>query len=141
MAPDEVWDRYVRPARWPEWSPQIRDVAFPASSVGPTVLAPGLRGVVRTVLGGRLEFVVDAVDPVGNETHRGDGRRAWAWTVQAARPRVPGARLHLVHEVRPQGEGTCTTLVTTGPALLVLAYAPAALLALRRLVRRRPTGR
>ena len=32
-APDAVWDRYQRPDRWHEWSPQIRSVDYPGEII------------------------------------------------------------------------------------------------------------
>jgi hypothetical protein len=103
--PADVWDRYVRPARWPEWSPQIRSVDHP----GPR-LYPGAVGTVHGPLGVRLPYTVHDVD---------SGARRWSWTA---------GPFHLVHTVSP------TTLVITGPAPLVLLYAPLARWALHRLV-------
>ena len=60
--PDEVWDRYVRPERWAEWSPQIRSVAY-----GAETLSPHTTGVVRGPAGLRVSFevlAVDGTDPV-----------------------------------------------------------------------------
>ncbi|WP_345422577.1 hypothetical protein [Pseudonocardia xishanensis] len=31
---DEAWDRYVRPDRWPEWSPYLLGVEASADRVG-----------------------------------------------------------------------------------------------------------
>ena len=81
-----------------------------------------MTGVVHGPLGVRVPFEVLSVD---------EGRRRWSWRVRAAL-----VTLELVHEVleRPDG-GADTTLEVTGPAPVVLAYAPLAQLALRRLVR------
>ncbi|MFF5225448.1 SRPBCC family protein [Dactylosporangium sp. NPDC000521] len=114
----DVWDRYVRPARWPEWSPQIRSVDYARER-----LAPGTSGVVHGPAGLRVPFQILDVDDAGPV-------RAWSWTVQAA-----GVRLHLRHTVRSTGGGTRTELIVEGFAPVVLAYLPVARLALRRLVR------
>ena len=122
LAPDLVWARYVRFDRWPTWSPQIRRVEVAADE-----LAPGVRGVVRGPVGLAVDFTVVAVD---------HGARTWSWTVSPVGPvRLPGVRLKLHHAVvaRPAG-GSLTTLDVTGPTAVVMAYAPLALLALRRLV-------
>ncbi|MDP9817319.1 SRPBCC family protein [Spirilliplanes yamanashiensis] len=114
----EVWDRYVRPARWPEWSPQIRAVEYPGER-----LAAGTSGVVRGPFGVRVPFEVLDVSEDGPV-------RSWAWRVSAA-----GARLVLVHTVEAAGAGARTGLTVEGPAALVVAYLPAARWALGRLVR------
>ena len=128
--PAAAWERYADPALWPTWSPQIRAV----EATSPR-LAAGMRGTVLGWGGLELPFVVDAVD---------EGARTWAWTVRPARalhaplPAALAVRaaLRLRHAVGPgDGGGALTTLEVTGAAPLVLAYAPAAAWALRRLVR------
>ncbi|MEV0561036.1 SRPBCC family protein [Dactylosporangium sp. NPDC050588] len=114
----DVWDRYVRPARWPEWSPQIRSVDYARER-----LAPGTSGVVHGPAGLRVPFQIVDVDETGPV-------RVWSWTVTAA-----GVRLHLRHTVRATARGTWTGLTVEGFAPAVLAYLPVARLALRRLVR------
>lgn len=112
-APAEVvWERYFVPARWPEWSPQIRHVDYPFAT-----LRPDTAGVVHGPLGLAVPFTVTAVDPVG---------RHWRWRVQ-----VGPVRLQLAHLVTAAG----TELVIDGPAPIVLGYRPLAQLALSRLVR------
>jgi hypothetical protein len=106
-----------RPPRWPEWAPQITGVELPVAR-----LAVGVRGRVRGPLGVTLPFVVDTVDETA---------RRWSWTVS------PGpVRLHLLHWVTegPVG-GSTTGLRVTGPASLVIGYAPLAQLVIGRLVR------
>lgn len=115
--PDLVWIRYVRPDRWPGWSPQIRGVDYPVDE-----LAAGTAGVVRGPCALAVPFEILAVDA---------GRRSWVWRVH---PPVVGA-LTLVHGVEPAGSGTRTTLEVTGPAPVVAAYLPVARIALGRLVR------
>ncbi|MBU2666914.1 SRPBCC family protein [Actinoplanes bogorensis] len=110
----DVWDRYVRPARWPEWSPQIRGVDYAL----PT-LHEQTRGTVRGPLGFAVPFLVTRVSPP----------RSWSWLVSAA-----GVSLILLHRVEATAAGTRTTLTIDGPAPAVLLYRPAAQLALRRLV-------
>ncbi len=82
---------------------------------------PGLSGTVESVAGIRAAFVVDHVDP---------DRRAWTWRV-----RCGPARLLLHHEVRATPNGSCTRLTMRGALPVLVAYAPLARLALRRLVR------
>ncbi|WP_166533881.1 SRPBCC family protein [Blastococcus xanthinilyticus] len=116
--PDEVWERYAVPARWPEWSPQITGVELPVDR-----LAAGVSGRVRGPLGLAVPVTVEHVD---------EAARRWSWRVA-----VGPLRLSLLHWVSdgPHG-GTTTGLRLSGPAPLVLAYAPPARLALGRLVRR-----
>ncbi len=115
--PDEAWDRYIRPDRWPEWSPQIRSVDCTDS-----VIRPGTTGTVHGPCGVGADFEVQQVD------HR---IRWWSWRVEAVR-----VGLALEHHVDPVGAGTRTTLRIDGPAPIVIGYAPLARLALSRLVRR-----
>ncbi len=125
-APDEVWDRYLRPSRWSEWSPQIRRV-----DVTNDRLEPGLTGTVRGPLGWGVPFRVEAVDATSSV-------RSWTWRVS-----VGPVSLRLEHTVVPLDVGsaaderrTLTTLQIHGPAPVVAAYAPLAQLALGRLVQR-----
>ncbi|MFI5842689.1 SRPBCC family protein [Catenuloplanes sp. NPDC051500] len=120
---DDVWDRYLRPARWPEWAPQIRSVDCDAERI-----APGVDGVVHGPPGVRVSFRITAVDPHGP-------LRSWSWSVTAA-----GVRMRLHHTVEATPAGTRTGLETHGPAPVVLLYTPVARLALHRLVHGR-TGR
>lgn len=128
-SPDEVWDRYLHPSRWPEWSPQIRRV-----DVAVDRLTPGLTGTVRGPLGLGVPFSVETVDADA-------AVRSWSWRVT-----VGPIALWLEHTVIPLDAGagstdpdtrrTATTLLVEGPAPVVAAYAPLAQLALVRLVRR-----
>jgi hypothetical protein len=138
-APTAVWDRYVRPQRWSEWSPQIRSVDYRGE-----IIAAGGTGVVHGPCGVPVRFEIDEVDH--------DVRR-WSWRVKVA-----GIAMSLGHSVAPAesesesesgadrsatsattqaagGDGTTTTLVIEGPAPIVLGYAPIARIALERLVR------
>ena len=114
--PGVVWDRYVHPDRWSQWSPQIRSVDYP----DPTI-AGGGRGTVHGPCGVGVAFEILAVD---------DDKRCWTWRV-----RVAGITLLLAHAVRRDGSGSKTTLDITGPAPVVVGYAPIARIALGRLVR------
>jgi len=116
--PAVVWDRYVGPARWPEWSPQIRSVDCPDE-----VIRSGSRGTVHGPCGVGVDFEVLDID--------GEKLR-WSWRVLVA-----GIRLTMDHGVDAGdfGTGTRTTLDISGPAPIVLGYAPLARLALGRLVR------
>ena len=114
--PVEVaWERYERLALWPRWSPYLLR-AEPAGAA----LRPGLTGRVFGPLGVRVSYVVDSVDAVA---------RQWLWTVSAGPVRVA-----LRHGVSAAGPGSVTWLVLTGPAPVVLGYAPLASWALHRLV-------
>ena len=117
LPPAEVWERYRQLDRWSDWAPQITGV-----DCAERVLTAGARGWVRGPLGVRLPFTIEAVDPAA---------RSWSWTVSAG-----PVRLHLEHWVAdgPAG-GSTTGLRTTGPAPVVLAYAPLEQWAIRRLVR------
>ncbi|NEK60702.1 SRPBCC family protein [Geodermatophilus sabuli] len=115
--PGEVWERYASPARWSQWAPQITGVDVPVDR-----LAAGVRGRVRGPAGLAVPFVVDTVD---------EQARRWSWTVEAG-----PVRLHLLHWVADGPDGGSTTgLRISGPAPVVLAYAPLARLAIGRLVR------
>ena len=127
--PVTAWERYADPALWPTWSPQIRAVRTDAVRLG-----TGMRGTVLGWGGLELPFVVDAVD---------EAARTWVWRVRAVRALhapLPDAvsalgSLRLRHAVGPaDGGGALTVLEVTGAAPVVLAYAPAARWALRRLV-------
>ncbi|MEO7236390.1 MAG: SRPBCC family protein, partial [Lapillicoccus sp.] len=79
-------------------------------------------GMVHGPLGVRVPFEVLAAD---------ERRREWTWRVRAA-----FVTLELVHAVRDRADGGADTILeVTGPAAVVLAYAPVAQLALGRLVR------
>ncbi len=120
--PAEVWERYAVPALWPTWAPHITgvEVAVPRLTAGAT-------GRVRGPGGLALPFEVDDVDEPG---------RRWSWRVHAGPVTVA-----LEHWVVPApGGGTTTGLRTTGPAPVVLGYAPLEVWALRRLVRPLPTA-
>jgi hypothetical protein len=143
-----AWERYERVELWPRWAPQIRSVTTTGPTTPPTTppaasatrsprLAAGLTGRIVGPLGVWVEFTVLDVD---REAHR------WAWQVR----RGPLA-LHLEHGVEPAAGGRTVRrpeditqpaasagsrawLVVSGPAPVVLGYAPAAWIALRRLV-------
>ncbi len=118
---DDVWDRYLRPRRWPEWSPQIRSVVYPGET-----LSPGTLGVVHGPAGLRVGFRILDVDTTGPQ-------RSWSWSVSAM-----GVRLHLRHTVEATTSGTRTGLTVRGPAPAVLLYLPVARIAMHRLVAPRP---
>ncbi|MGN9821470.1 SRPBCC family protein [Streptomyces sp. SD11] len=116
-----VWRRYTEFQQWPSWSPQIRAVHTDTACI-----APGVRGSVESVLGISVAFVVEDVD------HE---RCSWSWRV-----RLGPVRVRLRHDVYVRRTGTAsgtgaeTRLVLRGPLLALVAYAPLAYLALRRLV-------
>jgi len=113
----EVWERYVVPARWPEWAPQIVRVAASTARI-----VRGTTGQVHGPLGLRVDFTVTEVD---------EAARTWAWDV------VLGLlRLHLRHGVELDGAGSSTWLAVRGPAPVLTVYLPVARIALHRLVHR-----
>lgn len=114
---DDVWDRYVRPRRWPEWSPQIRSVEYPRER-----LAAATSGTVRGPLRLPVPFRIVEVDDAGPV-------RGWSWTVSAAH-----VDLVLAHTVEATATGTRTGLTIDGFAPATAAYLPVARWALRRLV-------
>jgi len=130
---DVAWERYADPQLWSTWSPQIAAVETSTPR-----LAAGTTGVVRGHGGLLLDFLAEEVD---------DAARRWSWSVVPRRAGglpLPEAlqrlgRLHLVHAVLDSGlgvgTGCATTLLVTGSAPVVTAYAPLAGLALDRLVR------
>ena len=111
----EVWDRYARPSRWATWAPHVSRV-----EVAEDHLREGLRGTVVGLGVLPVRFRVAHVDA---------SARTWDWVVRAG----PLA-LHLAHSVQAEGTGSATGLRMTGPLPVLLAYAPVARLALRRLV-------
>ncbi|MFH8487579.1 SRPBCC family protein [Streptomyces longisporoflavus] len=111
-----VWQRYADTAAWSTWAPQIRSVEAERK------LRAGMRGRVRPVVGPGIAFVVEAVD---HEAH------TWQWRV-----RLGPVRMRLWHAVLPRDpSGTIAELRIEGPMPVVVAYAPLARRALRRLVR------
>ena len=121
LPPEQVWERYARPALWSQWAPQIRSV-----DVDVDRMAAGVRGRVLSWGGVSADFVVEAWD---------DDARRWSWTV---RPRLtmpavslPALRLH--HGVRETARGSQAWLGIDGPAVLALGYLLPARLALYRL--------
>jgi hypothetical protein len=117
VGPGEAWERYAVPVRWSQWAPQITGVELSVPR-----LVTGVRGRVRGPLGVTLPFVVDTVD---------EAARRWSWTVS-----LGPARLHLLHWVTEGPDsGSTTGLRVSGPAPLVVGYAPLAQLAIGRLVR------
>ena len=120
---DEVWDRYIHPQRWSEWSPQISSV-----DCSDETIRAGSIGTVHGPCGIGVDFEILQVD---------QENRCWSWRVHAA-----FVTLELVHRVLPgpPGDqagavGSKTTLDISGPPPVVIGYAPIARLALSRLVR------
>jgi hypothetical protein len=110
-----AWERYAQPALWSQWSPQITGVETDAERI-----AAGVTGRVVGPFGVSVAFRIDDVD---------ESARRWSWTV---RPKPLTVRLH--HGVRPDGVGSRTWLTIEAPFPVVLAYAPLAQFALRKLV-------
>ena len=119
--PDEVWDRYTRPARWPGWSPHLREVDYPEA-----VVRPGTTGRVTGAGGVVAVFRVDAVDHAAH---------TWSWSVRSG-----PLRLSFDHGVDAAGgapgqvDGSTAWLVTHALWPVAVGYAPLARVALRRLV-------
>ena len=122
LAPDEVWDRYTRPARWTQWSPHLREVDYPDA-----VVRPGTSGRVTGVGGVVAVFRIDAVD------HEA---RTWSWSVRSGPLRLSFD--HGVDDGAVPGSGvpggSTAWLVTHALWPVAVGYAPLARLALGRLV-------
>ncbi|MGJ7441703.1 SRPBCC family protein [Aquipuribacter sp. MA13-6] len=114
--PDEAWDRYARPERWSQWSPQVRGVEMDAD-----VIVAGSAGTVRTLGGAQVQFVVLDVDPRA---------RSWSWRV-----RVGPVGMVLEHhlQARPEG-GTRAEVVIHAAWPVARLYRLPATVALHRLV-------
>ncbi|MET0866218.1 MAG: SRPBCC family protein [Nakamurella sp.] len=118
-AVDEVWDRYIHPQRWSEWSPQISSV-----DCSDDTITAGSTGTVHGPCGVGVDFLILQVD------HQ---QRSWSWQVKAAF--VTLELVHGVEAVAGRDPGTRTTLEVAGPAPVVIGYLPIARIALGRLVR------
>jgi hypothetical protein len=118
--PDEVWARFTQPARWPGWSPHVREVDYPDA-----VVQPGTTGRVTGVGGVVAVFRIDAVD------HEA---RTWSWSVRSGPMRLSFD--HGVDEapVSDHAGGSTAWLVTHALWAVAVGYAPVARLALGRLV-------
>ncbi|MCK9894137.1 SRPBCC family protein [Frankia sp. AgB32] len=118
----ESWERYAQPARWPDWAPQIRRVRIDGyGDADDGRIHPGMTGEVWSFVPPAARFVITAVDELAH---------TWSWRVA-----LGPLRLTLDHGVEPcLDAGTATWLHLHGPLPVVLAYAPLARLALRRLV-------
>lgn len=121
---EDAWQRYVHPAVWPLWAPQIRAVRLAPASPGTLddALVPGVRGSVLGPPPLRVPFRVVAVD---------HARRRWSWRVGLG-PLAVG----LEHGVDPgpDGVGSSAWARIGLPWPLAVPYAPFARWALRRLV-------
>ena len=115
--PEEAWQRYLRPERWREWSPQVRHVDSDSD-----VIVAGSAGTVRTLGGVAVRFVVLDVDSAA---------RTWSWRVRVG-PLVMVLE-HLLH-ARPDG-GTRAEVVIHAPFPVARLYLVPATVALHRLVR------
>jgi hypothetical protein len=115
--PALAWRRYVEIDAWRTWSPHILRVDADAGRI-----AVGVSGRVHVVGGLRVPFTITEVDAA---------RRTWSWIA-----RLGPVRLTLHHGVRPHPRGSATDLGMEGPDAVLIAYAPLAWLALRRLVAR-----
>ena len=116
VAPEEAWDRYARPERWSQWSPQVRHVVTDSE-----VIVAGAAGTVRTLGGAQVRFVVLDVDPRA---------RSWSWKVHVG----PLALLLEHHLIPLPGGGTRAEVVIHGPWPVARLYRLPATVALHRLV-------
>ena len=118
---DDVWARYTQPARWPGWSPHLREVDY-----ADAVVRPGTTGRVTGVGGVVAVFRIDSVD---------HDARTWSWSVRSG-----PLRLSFDHGVDPAEAGSghpggsTAWLVTHALWPVAVGYAPLARLALGRLV-------
>jgi hypothetical protein len=120
VAPTEVWQRYARPERWSEWSPQVRGVETDCD-----VLVAGAAGRVRSLFGTEVRFVVLDVD------HHA---MRWTWKVRAG---LLGMVLeHHVHAT--DDGGTLAEVYIHAPWPVARLYRLPATVALHRLVHRKP---
>lgn len=87
----------------------------------PTIAAGGC-GTVHGLCGVGVAFEIVAID---------HDKRCWSW-----RATVAGITLILGHDVLTHGSGGRATLDISGPAPVVIGYAPIARVALGRLVHR-----
>ena len=120
-SPDTVWDRYAEPTRWPLWSPHIRRVEVDDTRER---LLPGMTGRAWSYGPLPVSFTVTAV-------HQEAG--TWSWAVN-----LGPLHMELDHSVaaadRADGRGSVAALTLRGSWPVLVAYAPLAQLALRRLV-------
>lgn len=121
-----AWERYADLQAWPTWAPPIRGVEADGRR-----LAVGRSGVVRTVGGLGVRFVVTAVDEVA---------ATWSWIVRFGPVVVTlhhdlSLDQHRTGRHRTDRHRTRAGLVLEGPGPVVRAYAPLTRLALARLVR------
>lgn len=114
-SPDEVWDRYATPSRWPEWAPQIRSATLSDP------LQAGDRGVVHGFWPLRIPVRIRSVDEV---------TKRWSWWAG-----LGPLGLAMDHGVDADGSGSRAWARLYAPTALVAPYVPIARLALRRLVR------
>jgi hypothetical protein len=135
---DIAWQRYEHLDLWPTWSPQLRSVStdpplstepLPAGeapsrdrAAEPARLRPGLTGRVHGPAGVWARFEVLSVDAAAMR---------WTWRVRRG-PVV----VQLEHQVESSADtnGSRTRLTLSGPAPVILGYAPVAWYALHRLV-------
>lgn len=111
----EAWERYAVPARWPDWSPQIRQVETSSAR-----LVQGLNGTVHGPVPLVLPFTVLAVD---------EERHSWSWRVH-----VGPVAVRMDHELLARADGCVATLTLHVPRAVARVYTPLARVALARLV-------
>lgn len=119
---ETVWRLLVDLDSWPRWGPTVTAARL---DDGGRVLAPGVRGAVRTPVGLWVPFEVtelvppqDHVEPAAGDDHIA----RWSWSVAG----VPAT----THRVRPDGSGCVAEL---GAPWWAPAYLPVLELGTRRL--------
>ena len=98
--PDEVWDRYVRPRRWPQWSPQIRSVTYPGETI-----SAHTAGIVHGPAGLRIRFRIVDVEAAGGGTRTGLTVRGFGPAVLLYLPAATVALRRLVRRIHLAGPG------------------------------------
>ena len=115
--PAAAWALFARPARWPEWAPQLRG----AWGLGSPEVAVGARGAARLL----------GVVPVPATITAKDPGRSWSWRV---------GPVELDHRVEPlPGRGARVVTDLRAPAaleaVLRVSYGPFVALLMRNLAR------
>ncbi len=78
--PEEVWELWATPSRWPEWDPDVASVSFSAP------FSPGAKGMLKPTHGPRLRWKLESVT-VGQSF--------------VTSSRLPGATVLFIHELLP----------------------------------------
>lgn len=94
---ERVFSRWARPASWPEWDAEVREVTF----AGPARV--GARGRMRPASGPAASFVVTEFEPNRVFTNASS---------------LPGAKLVFAHVVSPTPEGSSVEVIVRVEGLL-----------------------